>query len=262
MDAVPVQSLLGNSLLAIVLLMTAGWVVSFIRNDVSVVDILWGPACATSGVVYFLLVPEPSIRALVCLVLALAWALRLAVFVGWRNHGKPEDRRYAEMRERNGASWPWRAFLTVFMLQAVLAWVVSLPLLGGIAGTGPLNWLDYVAALIVVFGLVFESVADLQMAAFQSRAKNSSGVMDQGLWQYSRHPNYFGEFCVWWGMYLFALSAGMWWTVLGPALLTFFLFKVSGIGLTEKTITQRRPEYQSYIDRTSAFFPRLPRKQG
>jgi len=253
-------SYLLTALLAIVALMFCGWVASFIKNDVSVVDILWGPACAVGGIVYFLLMSEPSARAWLVLGLSLAWALRLAVFVAWRNHGKPEDRRYAEMRERNGPGWRWRALFTVFLLQAVLAWIISSTLLGAINSAAGLSWLDYLATAVVLFGLVIESVADLQMAAFQSHKKNSAAVMDQGLWQYSRHPNYFGEFCVWWGLFLFALSAGAWWAAIGPALLTFFLFKVSGIGLTEKTITTRRPEYQSYIDRTSAFFPRLPRK--
>jgi steroid 5-alpha reductase family enzyme len=246
-------------LLAIIVLMLLGWLVSFIKNDVSVVDILWGPACFIPALVYAAQQPSVGWRVVVVLLLAGLWALRLAVFVAWRNHGKPEDRRYAEMRERNGAGWRWRSFFTVFLLQATLAWIVSVPLLAVAVGTGRVFWLDYFAALVVLFGLVFEAVADLQMAAFQQRSKNAGGVMDQGLWRYSRHPNYFGEFCVWWGFFLFAVAAGGWWSVFGPALLTFFLLKVSGIGLTEKGITNRRPAYQAYIDRTSAFIPQLPK---
>ena len=244
---------------AILLLMFLGWIVSFIKSDVSVVDMLWGPACFLPGVVYAVQTGASGLRVSLVLVLAGLWALRLAAFVGWRNHGKPEDRRYAEMRERNGDSWRWRALITVFLLQAVLALIVSVPLLAVATGAGSIFWLDYLALLLVVFGLVFETVADLQMAAFQQRPKNSGGVMDQGLWRFSRHPNYFGEFCVWWGFYLFALAAGGWWTIFGPALLTFFLLKVSGIGITEKGITNRRPAYQDYIDKTSAFVPRFPK---
>jgi len=245
---------------ATLVLMFCGWVVSFIKNDTSVVDILWGPACLLNGLVYWLLIPEPNTRILLIGLIAVLWALRLATFVGWRNHGKPEDRRYAEMRERNGASWPWRSLFTVFVLQAVLAWLVSAPLLGLATGTSGLWWLDYLALALALFGLVFETVADLQMAAFQSKRGGTGAVMDQGLWRYSRHPNYFGEFCIWWGFGLAAVAAGEYWALFGPALLTFFLLKVSGIGLTEKGMTKRRPEYQSYIDRTSAFIPRLPRK--
>jgi steroid 5-alpha reductase family enzyme len=248
-----------SGLVAIVALMVAGWVVSFIKNDVSVVDSLWGPACFLPLVVYTAQLPSVGSRVIAVLVLAGLWALRLAVFVTWRNHGKPEDRRYAEMRERNGAGWRWRSLFTVFLLQATLAWLVSVPLLAVAVGTGRVFWLDYVAAALVIFGLVFETIADLQMAAFQQRPKNADGVMNQGLWRYSRHPNYFGEFCVWWGFFLFAAATGGWWSVLGPALLTFFLLKVSGIGLTEKGITKRRPAYQAYIDRTSAFIPQLPK---
>ena len=135
-----------------------------------------------------------------------------------------------------------------------------MPLLGIVGSPAELNLLDYLGLAIAVFGLAFETIADLQMAAFQSHEKNKGGVMNKGLWRYSRHPNYFGEFCIWWGIYLCAVAAGAWWTILGPALLTFFLLKVSGIGLSEKGITKRRPEYQAYIDSTSAFLPRLPRK--
>ena len=248
-----------SGLYAILILMFLGWVVSFVKSDVSFVDILWGPACFLPGLVYAIQIGEFNTRTIVVLILAALWALRLASFVAWRNHGKPEDRRYAEMRERNGPAWRWRALLTVFVLQAVLAWIVSAPLLGALHSLSPFGWLDYAAVIIVLFGLLFEAVADLQMAAFQLRQTGTKGVMDKGLWQYSRHPNYFGEFCVWWGFYLFALSAGNWWAIVGPALLTFFLLKVSGIGITEKGITVRRPAYQAYIDKTSVFIPRLPR---
>jgi len=253
------STLFVSSLSATLAFMFCGWVLSFVKDDVSVVDILWGPACAINGVVYFFLVPDPQLRAILVLGVVLLWAVRLGGYVAWRNHGKPEDRRYQAMREANGPGWRWRALVTVFCLQGVLAFIIALPLYGTAVSVVDLGWLDYAGLVIAVFGLWFESVADLQMAAFQSRDKNASSVMDQGLWKYSRHPNYFGEFCVWWGLWLCALSAGFWWTVIGPALLTFFLLKVSGIGLTEKTITKRRPEYQAYIDRTSAFIPRLPR---
>ena len=174
-----------TGLYAVLGLMFLGWVASVIKNDTSVVDILWGPACLLTGVVYFLQTPEPSLRSMLVLGLAFLWALRLALFVGIRNHGKPEDRRYAEMRERNGASWRWRSLVTVFVLQAVLAWIVSVPLLGIVGSPAELNLLDYLGLAIAVFGLAFETIADLQMAAFQSHEKNKGGVMNKGLWRYS-----------------------------------------------------------------------------
>jgi steroid 5-alpha reductase family enzyme len=113
--------------------------------------------------------------------------------------------------------------------------------------------------LLVVFGLLFEAVGDWQLARFKGLPANRGKVMDQGLWRYTRHPNYFGEFCAWWGFYLIALGAGGWWSILSPAFMTFTLLKVSGVNLLEKSLTERRPAYRDYIARTNAFFPGPPR---
>jgi steroid 5-alpha reductase family enzyme len=188
------------------------------------------------------------------------WAARLSGYIAWRNRGEPEDRRYREIRARNEPNFAYKSLYLVFWLQALLAWIVSLPLLAAIAGSRPLNVLDYLGIALALAGLAFESVADWQLAAFRRNPANAAAVMDRGLWRYSRHPNYFGEFCVWWGLYLIAFSAGGWWSVLSPILMSLLLLRVSGVVLLEKSIDERRNAYQAYRARTNAFFPGLPRK--
>ena len=237
-------------------LMAVGWCISLARRDVGVVDALWGPAIAATGVAYVVAGAAVSARGRLAVVLAVIWALRLAAHVLYRNHGKPEDRRYREIRARNEPGFAWKSLYLVFGLQAVLAWIVGLPLYGAATAAGAPGMLDVFGVLLWVFGLTFESVADYQLVRFQGGSAAERGVMDRGLWRYSRHPNYFGEFCLWWGLWLIAAAGGAWWTVIGPALLTFFLLKVSGVALTEQDIAGRRPDYQAYMRRTSAFFPR------
>lgn len=240
-------------------LMAAGWVAGVAKRDVGVVDALWGPAVAGTGVAYLLAAPQAGARGTLAVGIAIAWALRLSAHVLVRNHGKPEDRRYREIRARNEPGFWWKSSYLVFALQAVLAWIVGLPLYGAVVSMTPPGALDALGAALAVFGLLFEAVADWQLLAFQRGPDAGRGVMDRGLWRYSRHPNYFGETCVAWGLGLIAVAGGAWWTLLGPALITFFLLKVSGVALTEKDIAGRRPDYQAYIRRTSAFIPRPPR---
>lgn len=255
------MSVAATGLLAAIVLMAAGWAWSVRRRDAGVVDALWGPAIAATGFAYLAAVPQASLRAWLAVSLAGVWALRLSAHILLRNRGRPEDRRYREIRARNEPGFWWKSLYLVFGLQALLAWIVGLPLLGAVASAAPLNPLDALGAALWALGLAVESAADLQLARFQRRPGTESGVMNQGLWRYSRHPNYFGEFCLWWGLWLIALAAGAWWTAIGPALLTVFLLRVSGVALTEKDIAGRRPDYQAYMRRTSAFFPRLPRER-
>jgi len=256
--ALPAGLLAG--LAATALLMALGWVAATWRRDVSIVDALWGPAIALAGVTYLSTWPdEPSARGLLAVSLAIVWAVRLSAHVLYRNHGKPEDRRYREIRARNEPGFWWKSLYLVFALQAVLAWLVGLPLYAAVASAAPLGLLDALGVLGFAFGLVFEPAADYQLLRFQAGARAQRGVMDRGLWRYSRHPNYFGEFCLWWGFGLIGLAGGGWWALAGPALRTLFLLKFSGVALTEKDIAGRRPDYQAYIRRTSAFLPRSPR---
>ena len=156
-----------------------------------------------------------------------AWttrALRLSIYISWRNHGQPEDRRYQQMRARNQPHFEFKSLYLIFGLQAVLAWIVSTPFLAGFSGTNALNALDLVGAALAAFGIVFEAVADRQMARFKADVNNKGQVMDRGLWRYTRHPNYFGECCTWWGLGLIALAAGgAWWSLISPLLMTTLL---------------------------------------
>jgi steroid 5-alpha reductase family enzyme len=247
------------ALIALLLLAFLTWVVSYVKRDVSIVDSVWSLLLALAGVIYAATLPPMGPHTLLVMTLLMAWAVRLAGYITWRNWGEPEDRRYQAIRARNQPHFEWKSLYLVFVLQAVLAWIVSLPMLPALASTAALGVLYYVAAIVVVFGLLFETVGDAQLAAFKARPENRGKVMASGLWRYTRHPNYFGEFCVWWGFFLFALAAGAWWTVISPLLMSVLLLKVSGVTLLEQDIAERRPQYRDYVLRTNAFFPGPPK---
>ncbi len=165
------------------------------------------------------------------------------------------------MRDKHGPRFWLVSLASVFWLQAILMWLVAWPIqFGQRPDGGALGWLDFAGCILWAVGFVFESAGDIQLAKFKADPSNRGRVMDRGLWRYTRHPNYFGNFCVWWGLYLIATSGGVWWTVHGPLLMSFLLLKVSGVALLEKTITERRPEYRDYAARTNAFFPGPRRK--
>ena len=235
------------------------WLVSLWRNDVSIVDSLWSLMFLVVALAYAAMRGDGGPREVLVLALVAVWALRLSAYISWRNHGQPEDYRYQEIRANNEPGFRFKSFYIVFVLQAVLAWVISLPLAGAISGQSTIGFLDYAGVALFLVGLFFEAIGDLQLSRFRKDPGNAGKVLDKGLWRYTRHPNYFGNFTIWWGFYLVALSAGAWWTVVSPLLMTFLLLKVSGVALLEKDIGERRPRYQQYIRRTNAFFPGLPR---
>ena len=237
------------------------WLISLVRNDVSIVDSLWSLMFLLVALVYGSMDGNSGPRELLILVLVAVWALRLSVYITWRNHGQPEDYRYQEIRANNEPGFRYKSFYIVFALQAVLAWVISLPLAGAISGQTAIGFLDYAGCTLIVVGVFFEAVGDMQLSRFRRDPDNAGKVLDKGLWRYTRHPNYFGNFTLWWGFYLVALSAGAWWSVISPLLMTFLLLKVSGVALLERDISGRRPQYQQYIRRTNAFFPGMPRKE-
>jgi steroid 5-alpha reductase family enzyme len=239
------------------------WLASVRQHDVSLVDRTWGPMIALPAVVYAALLPTPvPARVTAVLALALAWAVRLAVHVTVRNWGHGEDRRYQEIRKRNQPNFSMKSLYLVFALQAVLAWVVSGPLYAAAIGSAALDWLDWLGMAVAGFGIVFETVADWQLTRFVNDPAHKGQVLDSGLWHYSRHPNYFGEVCTWWGLFLVALAAtgaaGL-WCIVSPVIMTFMLLKVSGVSLLEKDIGERRPKYKDYVDRTPAFIPWFPK---
>jgi steroid 5-alpha reductase family enzyme len=232
------------------------WLASVPLRNVTIVDTLWSLMFVIAAFAYAASTTPLEPRAQLLLVLVTIWGLRLALYLGRRNFGHEEDRRYQKIRKRNEPGFTWKSLYLVFGLQALLAWVISLPLLGGIAGdSSPLGWLDYAGVALWLVGLYFEAVGDWQLTRFKANPANAGQVMDQGLWGLTRHPNYFGDFCVWWGFGLIALSAGAWWALLGPALMSVLLLRVSGVTLLERDIGLRRPGYAEYIRRTNAFFP-------
>ena len=239
---------------------SATWLLSLIKRDVSIVDSLWSLMFLLAAIVYAVSLPEPGPRTGLTLVLVTIWALRLCIHVTARNWGEPEDRRYQEIRRNNQPHFAFKSLYLVFGLQALLAWLISLPLLAAMASPAPLNLLDFAAVALWAVGLIFEAGADYQLTRFKADPANRGRVMDRGLWRYSRHPNYFGDCCIWWGFYLLALAAGGWWCLPAPLLMTVLLLRVSGVSLLEKDIAERRPAYRDYVARTSAFIPWPPRR--
>jgi steroid 5-alpha reductase family enzyme len=234
------------------------WAASVALRDVSIVDSVWSLlVLAPAAVAWLSLQPGP--RAAVVLLLAALWALRLAGYITWRHWGHDEDHRYQAIRARNQPHFEWKSVYLVFGMQAFLGWIVSWPLVAAVAASAPWGWLDAIGLALVVGGLAVEAIADAQLARFKADPGSRGHVMAQGLWRYSRHPNYFGEFCLWWGFGLIALSAGAWWALASPLLMSVLLVKVSGVTLLEHDIGARRPAYRHYAARTSAFFPWKPR---
>ncbi len=250
------------ALAAMVVLAVAAWPVSVVKTDVSIVDSLWSLLFVAGAVVYAVCaMPQPDGARAACVAVLLAiWALRLCGYVTWRNFGEPEDRRYQAIRARNQPGFAWKSVYLVFALQAVLAWIVVLPVLAALTGDVAFNALDVAGLALWLAGFAFESIGDQQLAKFKSDPASRGRVLEHGLWRYTRHPNYFGEATIWWGFFLFAAAAGAWWTVVAPLVMTIMLLKVSGVALLEKDIGERRPAYRDYILRTSAFIPWPPKR--
>jgi steroid 5-alpha reductase family enzyme len=254
-----------SALAATAALAVATWAVSVLRHDASLVDRLWSAFISVGAVVYAALLPAPGARGAWMVALVLIWGIRLAFYVTRRNWGHGEDRRYQQIRARNQPNFALKSLYLIFGVQALIAWIVSAPFFAGMAAATPLGLADMAGIAVVVFGIVFEAVADAQMAAFKADPANRGRVMDRGVWRYSRHPNYFGECCIWWGFWLMALAGGglgAAWTVISPVVMTFLLLKVSGVSLLEKDIGERRPAYRDYIARTRAFVPGPPRPKA
>ena len=240
------------------------WIASLILRNSSIVDIFWGAGFVMANWVYFALTPEGfAARKWLIGVLVTIWGLRLSLYILSRNWGKPEDFRYRKWREEAGRKWWWWSFFKVFLLQGVLMWIISAPLLAAQIGATParLAILDFVAIAMWAIGFFFEAVGDLQMARFKGNPANKGKVMNTGLWRYTRHPNYFGEATMWWAYYLVALAAGGWFTIFSPILMTTLLLRVSGVALLEKSLKETKPKYKEYVGTTSAFIPWFPRKR-
>jgi steroid 5-alpha reductase family enzyme len=238
----------------------AAWLVSLWRRDVSIVDGLWPVFIGGAGVCYAWLAAACGPVAITATGLLVIWAARLCLHISIRNHGQPEDRRYQAIRANNQPYFALKSLYIVFGLQAALAWIVALPLMAIVRIPGGPGLLALAGLLLAAFGIAFEAIADWQLERFKKRPGSRDRVLDTGLWRYSRHPNYFGECCVWWGFGLVAAGAGAWWALASPLLMTVLLLRVSGVRLLEKDIGDRRPDYARYVRETNAFLPGRPRR--
>ena len=249
-----------NTGLIIFGLMSVLWLVSLVLRNASIVDIFWGPGLILVTWVAFRLAPGYLPRKQLIATLVTIWGLRLAIHIGLRNWARPEDFRYARWRAENSGHWWWLSFFQVFLLQGLLMWIISAPLLAAQVSGFPaiLTPLDLVGASVCTFGQLFESIADFQLTRFRAEPANRGKLFIDGLWKFTRHPNYFGEAVVWWGFYIIAVAAGHAWTIFSPILMTYLLLNVSGVTMLEKTL-KSKPGYEDYMRKTSAFFPWLPK---
>ena len=256
--------IVGLSLGAVLAYMTAIWVVSLVLHNASIVDVFWGLGFLLLAAVYFVTTDGFIGRKVLIAALVAVWGLRLSLHILWRNWGKGEDYRYRAWRENAGARFWWVSLFQVFLLQGTLLWVISAPLLAAQFYDSPddLTVVDLAGAFLWAIGFFFEAVGDWQLARFKVDPANRGKVMQNGLWRYTRHPNYFGDAAAWWGYFVIAAGTvdGL-WTLFSPVLMTVLLLRVSGVALLERAQVQTKPQYRAYIESTSAFLPWFPRRQ-
>jgi steroid 5-alpha reductase family enzyme len=254
---------LGINFLACCIYMLCLWPISLIKRDASIADIFWGLGFVIVAWITFFLSDGYLWRKLIIASLATLWGLRLSIHIFLRHRGKGEDPRYGAMREHHGDKFWWRSLFTVFGLQAFLLWVVSITLQMGQVWSlpGELTWLDGAGIFIWLVGFAFETVSDWQLNRFLSDPANRGEIMNRGLWSYSRHPNYFGESLVWWGLFLITLATPHgFWAIISPLTISYLLVKVSGVPMLEKAMLDIEPvKYRAYMDKTSAFIPWPPK---
>ncbi|KND47392.1 MAG: 3-oxo-5-alpha-steroid 4-dehydrogenase 1 [Parcubacteria bacterium C7867-004] len=257
---------LGIAALCLFGYMTAAFIVALIKKDNGVADVAYGGGFVlVAWVTYVLGFMSPG--SLLASVLVTIWAIRLSGRIAKRNHGKPEDFRYKEWRDEWGKWFIPRSFLQVFMLQGIILFVIALPvmMINTFDTSISIGIVALFGLLIWVKGFVFEAMADYELDRFIKNPENKDKIMDQGLWHYSRHPNYYGESLMWWGIAviafgtLFAALEGIVFAVfVSPILITFLLIKVSGIPLLEKRM-EGKPGWKEYQQKTSAFIPWFPK---
>lgn len=243
------------------------WIPAFILRKNDLADVLWGPAfplCALSAV-YFsgTSFSALDLRQILILSLISIWALRLFFHVGLRNLShREEDVRYNNWRKQWGSNWIWRSYLQVFVLQALILFVFLVPVFFVLsAPSQPLEYLGTLGLLFWVSGFLFESIGDEQLRRFKANRDNKGKLMVSGLWSWTRHPNYFGEVLLWWGIWLIAFELpGSWWTIAGPLGVTYLILNVSGVSMLED-LMRSRPGYAEYERSVSKFFPWPPARK-
>jgi steroid 5-alpha reductase family enzyme len=252
--------LTGGVILGLMILL---WLLSLALRNSSIVDISWGTGFVIVAWAAYLLTPDGLLpHRLLLAGLVTVWGLRLSAHILRRNWGKPEDFRYAAWRQESGRNWWWFSFFKVFLLQGILMWIISAPLIAGQVSSLPLRLglLDVLGIVVWAIGFFFETVGDAQLARFKADPANQGKLLTTGLWRWTRHPNYFGDAAQWWGFYVVGAAAGAWWTVFSPFLMTLLLVRVSGVALLEKTLIQTKAGYREYARATSVFVPWFPRR--
>lgn len=248
-----------SAALLLLAFVVALWLLSLAAHDASIIDRFWGLGFIVICIAGLRWLEPVTLHKVLVSGLVFLWGARLSVYITWRNWEKGEDYRYRAMREKHGRSFAWKSLFTVFLLQGALTWFIALPIQLVLAAEDTLpidSWQVIVGTVVFVAGLLFETVGDWQLARFKARPENRGKVMDQGLWRYTRHPNYFGEAVLWWGIFIAALPAPyVLYTVLSPLVMTLLLLKVSGVPLLEKQMAETRPGYAEYVRRTPAFVP-------
>jgi steroid 5-alpha reductase family enzyme len=246
---------------SIVVLMLVTWLCSLVLSDASIVDPIWPLGFVVIAWVVLAVADGNRDRQWLIVALVTIWGLRLSAHLAWRKRGEPEDYRYRAMRKHWGPRFPIISLATVFLLQGVLMWIVSLPVqLGQIPDDPGLGPLAVIGVAVWAVGFAFETIGDAQLTRFKADPASAGQVMDRGLWRYTRHPNYFGDACVWWGIAIVAAESGLGAVgLIGAVVMTVLLRRVSGVPMLERTMAKRRPGYPAYVERTSPFIPRPPR---
>lgn len=241
------------------------WLASIPLRDVSIIDMVFGVIMTAIVATSWYRGGHVHPSATLLLGLVVLWALRMTVHLVRRNWGHGEDPRYSKLRNWVEGEWAfhWLSLRKVFLLQGVVLWLATLPaqvfLLLGPAQPA-LPWLVWVGAAVALVGLVWETIADWQLAAFRRDPARRGSVLDTGLWRYSRHPNYFGELCFWWGIFLLACANPLaLLTVIGPLAYSHLIVNVTGQATLDKKLAREKPGYAEYMARTSGMIPRPPK---
>jgi len=273
-------------------LLTVLWAIGVAVKDASLIDIFWGFGFLVVAAVCLYLANVKTPYLILLAALPIIWGVRLSLYLAKRNLGHGEDVRYVAMQKRaakkgmSEMSWRLRSLLTIFFGQGLLIMIVSAPiwvamatgqmfgLFGEVSSTTTgeefkattIGLLSILGATLWLIGFIFEAIGDWQLSKFMKSMKNYDGpyedkpILDTGLWKYTRHPNYFGNACMWWGIWLVACQAPWGWaTILAPIIMTLLLTRVSGRNLLERSL-KKRPAYRAYMERTSGFIPRPPKK--
>jgi len=251
-----------TALPGIVVFMSVVWLVSLAVKDVSIVDVFWGLGFVGIVIYYFVAGEGDPMRRILVLAMVIIWGMRLSVYIFIRNAGKGEDIRYQNFRKKYGEEryW-WISYFQTFLLQGIIMWMVSAPLLASLVyeESQLFGIFDLIGLLLWLGGFLFEAIGDAQLFRFKKNPDNQGKILQSGLWKYTRHPNYFGESLIWLGFGVMSISAGLIWPLVGTAIMIFLLVRVSGVRMLDEVMVSRNPDYQFYIQNTSAFIPWKPR---